>query len=243
VLSRALVLGSGGAVPTGRRETSSLLLLADDADEAVVIDAGTGLRRLMTDPSLLAGRTHLHLLLTHFHPDHICGLPYLGELRGVETVVHGPGRALHDTSTQEILDLHYAEPVSGAAGLRCEDYGASESQVGPLTVTARVQERHPGRSMGLRFGDQLAWCTDTEADPATAQFARGARVLAHESWLPERSGHTAPAAAARIAADAGVPSLVLIHVPPHITDDTVLRDPAATVHDNVVVATDELELV
>jgi ribonuclease BN (tRNA processing enzyme) len=243
VLSRALVLGSGGAVPTGRRETSSLLLLTDDADAAVVVDAGTGLRRLVTDPSLLAGRTQLHLLLTHFHPDHICGLPYLGEVTGVESVVYGPGRELHDTSTQEILDHHYADPVSGAAGLNCEDYGAGESQVGPLTVTARVQERHPGRSMGLRFGDQLTWCTDTEADPGTAQFARGARVLAHESWLPQRSGHTPAAAAAQIAVDAGVDRLVLIHVPPHITDDDVLADPAAAVHDNVAVATDELELI
>ncbi len=209
----------------------------------MVVDAGTGLRRLVTDPSLLAGRTHLHLLLTHFHPDHICGLPYLSELHGIEVVVHGPGRALHDTPTQEILDHHYAEPVSGASGLRCEDYGAGETQVGPVTVTARVQERHPGRSMGLRFGDQLTWCTDTEADPATAQFARGARVLAHESWLPARSGHTAAAAAAQIAVDADAERLVLIHVPPHITDDVALGDPAAAVHDNVVVATDELELL
>jgi len=123
------------------------------------------------------------------------------------------------------------------------DYEAAEFEVGSLTVRARIQENHPGRTMGLRFGDQLVWCTDTEADAGTAEFARGAQMLAHESWFPVRSGHTPPAAAAQIAVDAGAPQLVLIHVPPHITDDDVLREPAAAVHDNVVVATDELDLI
>ena len=123
------------------------------------------------------------------------------------------------------------------------DYEEGEFDAGPFTVRARVQERHPGRTMGLRFGDELVWCTDNEADPGTIEFARGARVLAHESWFPAHPGHTPPSAAGQIAVDAGVECLVLIHVPPHITDDEVLREPAAAVHDNVVVATDELELV
>jgi ribonuclease BN (tRNA processing enzyme) len=250
VLLRALVLGSGGAIPNGRRETSSLLLLGQDSsDEALVVDAGTGLRRLLTDPSLLEGRSRLTVLLTHFHPDHICGLAYLSEL-SIACRVIGPGMALHGTSTHDVLDRHYGSPVlpSGVANLGdgrvgIDDYEPGEFTAGSVTVRARVQENHPGRTIGLRFGDDLVWCTDTEADAATAEFARGARVLAHESWFPAHSGHTLPSAAAQIAVDAGVQRLVLIHVPPHITDDGVLREPAAAVHDNVVVATDELDLV
>ena len=45
MLAAATILGSGGFIPTGTRETSSLLLLAKDSDRAVVVDAGTGLRR------------------------------------------------------------------------------------------------------------------------------------------------------------------------------------------------------
>src|SRR5262249_43082872 len=54
MLAAATILGSGGFVPTGRRETSSLLLRGSgpEADgRAVVIDAGTGLRRLVTHPA------------------------------------------------------------------------------------------------------------------------------------------------------------------------------------------------
>src|SRR5262249_60183659 len=78
LLHSARILGSGGAVPTGRRETSSLLLLGDDPDEAVVVDAGTGMRRLVTDPSLLQGRTRVTVLLTPFPPDHICVVAAFG---------------------------------------------------------------------------------------------------------------------------------------------------------------------
>jgi len=244
VLSRARVLGSGGAVPTGRRETSSLLLVADNSSEAVIVDAGTGTRRLVTDSSLLDGRTHLHVVLTHFHIDHICGLPFLGFLRNIEIVVWGPGRAFHETSTEAILERHFAPPVRrNGVGAPCVEYDEGETEIGPLVVRARVQERHPGRSMGLRFGDDLVWCTDTGPDPGTADFARGARVLGHESWSPTEPGHTPPAAAGQIAVDAAVPRLVLIHVPPHVADDAVLREPAAAVHDNVSVASDELELL
>jgi ribonuclease BN (tRNA processing enzyme) len=249
VLASARILGSGGFIPTDRRDTSSLLLLpAGDAETAVVVDAGTGIRRLVADPSLLAGRRRLDVLLTHFHPDHICGLPYLSELDGVAITIHGPGLALHGLATRVIVGRHMT-PTSPdgaggpAAGVEVAEYGPGEIAVGALTVHARIQEHHPGRSIGLRFGDALAWCTDTEADPATAAFARGVSVLAHESWVMRREGHTPPADAARIAIEAGAPALVLIHVPPHVVDDDLLRAPAAAIHPNVVVATDGLDLL
>jgi len=107
-------------VPTGRRETSSLLLLGDDPDEALVVDAGTGLRRLVTDPSVLEGRTRITVLLTHFHPDHTCGLMYLGEAPSLQQfTIIGPAMALHGISTHDALDRHYASPVfpSGVANI------------------------------------------------------------------------------------------------------------------------------
>ena len=55
MLAAATILGSGGFVPTGRRETSCLLLLPEGSDRAIVVDAGTGMRRLITDPRAAAG--------------------------------------------------------------------------------------------------------------------------------------------------------------------------------------------
>src|SRR3954447_4813733 len=146
MLAAARILGSGGFVPTGRRETSSLLLLPAASEGAVVVDAGTGIRRLVTDRSLLAGRRRLDVLLTHFHIDHICGLAYLTELTDVHVVIHGPGTALYGTSTPEILARLFSPPVM-PIGLDVIDVAVGEVAPGTvhldgLDVAARRQDHH-----------------------------------------------------------------------------------------------------
>lgn len=254
MLAAATILGSGGFVPTGRRETSSLLLRGSgpEADgRVVVIDAGTGLRRLVTDRDRWLGDARrLDILLSHFHIDHVCGLAYLTELTGdgLEVVIHGSGAALYDTPTAEILSRMFFSPplmpvTLDQLGVRVEELAPGDVDAGGLRVRARRQDRHPNPSLGFRLGDDLAWCTDTEADPGTVDFARGARVLAHDAWGPPAApGHTTPEEAGALARDAGAEHLVLIHVPPRADEDD-LRARAATVHDRVTVARDELDLL
>jgi len=243
----ATILGSGGFIPTGKRETSSLLLLPEGSDGAVVVDAGTGLRRLITDRSLLAGRTRLEVLLTHFHIDHVCGLAYLTELDDLEVTVRGPGAALYDLKTAEILARLFAPPIMPVdleqLGVGVGEVGLGDAGVADLDVRTRRQDLHTNPTLGLRIGDALMWCTDTEDDPGTAAFARGVRVLAHDAWGPPAApGHAEPAAAARVAVETGAERLVLIHVPP-TGDEDALHAHAAAVHPDVVVATDGLQLL
>jgi ribonuclease BN (tRNA processing enzyme) len=247
VLAAATILGSGGFVPTGRRETSSLLLVPEHGDGGVVIDAGTGLRRLITDRGLLAGRTRLDVLLTHFHIDHVCGLAYLTELLDMDVHVHGPGRALYDTATCDVLERLFAPPIMPVGlqqiGVHVGELGLGETAFGGLAARARRQDRHTNPTLGLRFGDELVWCTDTEDDPLTVDFARGARVLAHDAWGPPAApGHAEPAGAAQVALDAGAERALLIHVPP-LADEADLQARAAAVHPHATVATDGLDLL
>ncbi|HET6509421.1 MAG TPA: MBL fold metallo-hydrolase [Baekduia sp.] len=250
MLAAATILGSGGFVPTGRRETSSLLLRgAGTGATPVVVDAGTGLRRLVTDRERWLGDARrLDILLSHFHIDHVCGLAYLTELADVEVVIHGPGAALYETPTAEILARMFFSPplmpvTLDVLGVRVEELAPGEVRAGGLDVRARRQDHHPNPTLGFRIGDELAWCTDTEADPGTAAFARGARVLAHDAWGPPAApGHSTPEEAGALARDAGAERLVLIHVPPRADEDD-LRARAATAHDHVTVARDELDLL
>lgn len=74
---RAVSLGSW--MPAEGRETACVLLRRDHS--VVLLDAGTGVRRLAGEHSdLLARATRLDVLLTHFHLDHVCGLSYLPAL-------------------------------------------------------------------------------------------------------------------------------------------------------------------
>jgi ribonuclease Z len=247
MLAAATILGSGGYVPTGRRETSSLLILPEDGDTAIVVDAGTGIRRLITDRALLAGRTRLEVLLTHFHIDHVCGLAYLTELGDLDVRVHGPGAALYDVPTADVLARLFTHPVMPVSlpelGIPVGELRPGEIDVAGVAVRARRQDRHTDPTLGLRFGDALVWCTDTMEDPGTVDFARGVRVLGHDSWGPPAApGHAEPAAAAQVAVDAGAEHLVLIHVPP-TGDEADLQARAAAVHPHVTVATDLLQLL
>jgi ribonuclease BN (tRNA processing enzyme) len=248
MLSAATILGSGGFIPTGRRETSSLLLLPGDDETAVVIDAGTGIRRLVTHPELLEGRSSIEIVLTHFHIDHICGLAYLTELVGEHQItVRGPGAALYGTTTFAILGRIFTQPLMPVGllelGVEVRDISPGEHEVGGLALRAARQDRHTDPTLGIRVGDALAWCTDTEADASTIELARGVRVLAHDAWGPPAApGHATPAEAAQVARDADVGSLVLIHVPP-TADEAVLEAEASAIHDRVTVATDGLQLL
>jgi ribonuclease BN (tRNA processing enzyme) len=248
MLAAATILGSGGFIPTGRRETSSLLLLPEGGDTAVVVDAGTGLRRLITDRDALLGeRTKLEVLLTHFHIDHICGLAYLTELDDLEITVRGPGAALYDLPTAQALSRLFAPPIMpvdlGQLGVTVGELGIGDAGVAGLDVRTRRQDRHTNPTLGIRVGDELMWCTDTEEDPETAAFARGVRVLAHDAWGPPAApGHAEPAAAAQVAVDAGAQRLILIHVPP-TGDEEDLRARAAAVHPDVTVAVDGLRIL
>jgi ribonuclease BN (tRNA processing enzyme) len=223
---RARLLGSGGWMPTNERETFCLLLV--DGVDALCVDAGTGFRRLVTDPSLLTGVERLHIVLTHWHLDHTCGLVCLPAV-DVPVELWGPPPARE--LAHRLLDPPFLLAEETHMGRNLEgihDLESPSTRVGPFHVAVRVQELHPSSTRALRVGD-LAICTDTAADAENVAFARGARILLHEAFHAGEASddemHTAAGEAARIAAAAGVERLVLVHVHPlETSDEDLVRD-------------------
>jgi ribonuclease BN (tRNA processing enzyme) len=224
VLESLIILGGGGWFPAFGRQTACALLR--DGDSAVMIDAGTGLGRLIERPELLDGVTRLDILLTHFHLDHVAGLAYLPAV-GVcpETTVWGPGALLYDSRTEGLLDQLSHEPFHPVPlqdqEIQVRDLPKGELELPAVRVELRRQDHHSAPSLGLRFDDALAWVTDTAFDPGSASFAAGCRVLAHEAWFTESSPrndeiHSSAAQAARVSAEAGIDRLLLIHQPPFV---------------------------
>jgi ribonuclease BN (tRNA processing enzyme) len=219
------LLGSGGFIPSDRRDTACALVR--DGDQALLIDAGTGARRLLLDRGLLDGVAALRVVLTHFHLDHTMGLFCLVDL-DVDLEVWGAGETLERIPTAELvgrlLGTPFAPPafVDELGPVRELDVGAA--QVGPFTLRTRVQRLHSNPTLALRIGDELAWCTDTAYDVENVEFVRGVRLLCHEAFLPQEPGpgHTSAAQAAELAAAAGVDRLVLIHVNPEADDEEAL---------------------
>lgn len=230
---RLHILGSGGGAPSGTRETACYLLRAEE--RALLLDAGTGARRLITNPELLDGVRELQIVLTHFHLDHVCGLPYLTGIDAVLTI-WAPGRWLYDRDAAQILEPLRTQPIAprdhtSVAAVR--ELRAGEQEIAGFRVRASPQLRHWSPSAGLRIDDGLALITDTPYETSSASLADGVAALLHEAWssssAPIHPEHDATAAdAARVAREADVGRLTLIHLNPALSDHAeVLADALA----------------
>jgi ribonuclease BN (tRNA processing enzyme) len=246
MLDRLIVLGGGGWFPANGRHTACALLR--DGDGAILIDAGTGVARLVENPGLLAGVERLDILLTHFHLDHVVGLAYLPAL-GLSNrmTVWGPGRSLYGTSTRELLTSMFHEPLHSVSleqqAIEVRDLPLGESELAGMRIDTRRQDLHSAPTLGFRFGDSLAWMTDTAHDPDAAGFVSECNLLAHEAWFasphPRNPDvHSSAAQAADIASRAGVERLLLIHLPPFEDDVSALGAEASAIVPEARVAED-----
>src|SRR5664280_648661 len=109
---RLTLLGTQGWIPTPARETTCLAF--DDGPLLFIFDAGTGLGRLLRPPAseLLADAREIHLFLTHYHLDHVCGLAYLPAIFAGRTLtVHVPDASLNGVDPQrgvpELIPVSY----------------------------------------------------------------------------------------------------------------------------------------
>jgi ribonuclease BN (tRNA processing enzyme) len=249
-MASAVLLGSGGWIPTDSRATCSALVRS--GDHALVIDAGTGIRRLVENPELLDGVERMDVVLTHFHLDHVVGLAYFPALPlPFPPTIHGPAQWLYGLRSEDVLGRLVGHPLFAlelgelTSGVR--EIDPAGLALGPFRVTARPQEQHDDTTLALRVDDLLTYCTDTAADDGNVEFARASRTLVHEAWYTEtaptaQATHSSAAQAADIARRAGVERLVLIHVPPVGGHEAELLAEARSVFEPSELGTDLLAL-
>jgi ribonuclease BN (tRNA processing enzyme) len=227
------LLGSGGWLPTDLRETACVYIR--EGADVLLLDAGTGFRRLVTEPSLLDGVERLHIALTHLHLDHTAGLVGLAGVASVPArEVWAPGRIVAAGSAEEVIHRLLDPPFLGKSSEEMIDKLLTDvreldgdAAIGPFQVEVRIQQRHTSPTLALKVNGELAYCTDTAYDEGNVAFARGARILLHEAFHAadetDDAIHAAAGEAARIAAAAEVERLVCVHLNPLLGDEAALR--------------------
>lgn len=240
---RLTLLGTAGWMPTESRETTCFA--AREGDALFIFDAGTGLRRL-ADPAhaaLVEEVREIHMFLTHYHLDHVCGLAYLsGVLPDRVVTVHAPDATFTGTDPEAALSGLLRRPYNPhdwddlTTNLRVQAIGASATIAGHEVQVRR--QAHSDASVAYRVDDAFVFATDTRADPATAVFADGCDLLLHEAWYmaadveggdlpPGYASHSKVEDVATLAGEAHVRRLVLIHLNPLRDEAYYLRLEAA----------------
>jgi phosphoribosyl 1,2-cyclic phosphodiesterase len=240
--------GVRGSIPTPHADrlryggnTTCLEIDAHDDEEIVIIDCGSGLRALGEELAHRPPIRRVHILMTHFHWDHIQGLPYFPPLFQPDVDIvfystHPPDRV------RGLLQVQMADPffpvpfasIPSHAEFRHVECGRPFS-AGAFRVHA-FQLRHPQGATGFRMdldGKVLVHASDHEQGDATVdagivRAARNADMLVMDAqYTPEEYlarvgwGHSSIAHAAEAAQAADVARLILFHHDP-MHNDTFL---------------------
>jgi phosphoribosyl 1,2-cyclic phosphodiesterase len=226
--------------------TSCVEVRGDDGT-LVVLDAGTGLRRLGV--ALDHSSHRIDLLLTHLHMDHLQGLGFFGPLFDPEVEVHVWGPATAAAPLRQRL-MRYLSPPLFPVHLRdvprlvLHDLAGGTITIGEFRVTADLV-CHPGFTLGYRLESPrgtLAYLCDHEPALGNQRFpsapewtsgyalARGADLLIHDAQYTRAEypshagwGHSAIDDTLAFAALVRARHLVTFHHDPAHTDDVLDR--------------------
>lgn len=251
--TKVRIWGCRGSVPTpewgsGRYggNTSCVELLLSQR-RRLILDAGTGIRRLGNEIVSLSPM-RLTLCLTHYHWDHIQGLPFFKPLyvAGNRVEIHGP--AEDDTALAEKIrgemggDYFPVSLEAFMASVRFVAVGEYSFETVGIPVKA-LFTFHPGRTLAYRVdygGRSVVYAPDNELSPDTlhgrlfgearrfARFAAGASLLIHDATYSASRyrdkqgwGHSSPQAVAHLAAHAHVERVLLFHHEPDNSDAAI----------------------
>ncbi|HEY9668708.1 MAG TPA: MBL fold metallo-hydrolase [Coleofasciculaceae cyanobacterium] len=209
----------------------------------LIFDGGTGLRMLSKtlEPTL---PIEAYWFFTHYHWDHIQGVPFFTPafLGGNTLHIHGAapeGAGMEKHFYNRVLHLNSPVPVKEVqANLKFSDLICGDTitldditiETGPLN--------HPNGAMGYRVswqGRSAFYCTDTEhfpdrIDENVLYLSRDADLIIYDAMYTDEEyhnaktpkvgwGHSTWQEGVKVAKEAGAKRLAIFHHEPNHTDD------------------------
>ncbi|MDD5475586.1 MAG: MBL fold metallo-hydrolase [Syntrophales bacterium] len=232
--------GARGSIAVSGREylkyggDTTCIEIRTKNDEIIIVDAGTGIRRL-GNRLLREGRTCFHVLITHAHWDHLLGFPFFKPLyqKNARIIFHGrplPGHSIEDVLADTMKNpLFPVDYKVVAPHFQYEDLHRDDIVIDSVTVTS-LPLSHPDQGMGYIFREdekKFVFLTDNELTyrhPGSLDYegylsaCSGADLLVHDAEFTSeeykqthRWGHTVYTDALKLAIEANVKMLGLFH--------------------------------
>ena len=232
--------GARGSIPVSGKGylkyggDTTCLEIRSQNDEIIIVDAGSGIRRLGNN-LLTEGRFEYNVLFTHSHWDHILGFPFFKPIYSDQCTINLMGCRTTQGDIQMLLSKTMSAPYFPYPfeKLKASIHYDNDCQESFTIDTIRIDPiplSHPNAGMGFRFtenGRSFVFLTDNElgyrhrggkTPDDYAAFSEGADLLVHDTeFTPEeyeqkRSwGHSTYTDALDLALKAGVERLGLFH--------------------------------
>ena len=238
---RVTCWGSRGSTPVSGKEylkyggDTACLEIRTANDDIIIVDAGTGIRRL-GNALIEQGRYTYHFIFTHAHWDHVMGFPFFKPVfseRSKFTIHKCP---FHTDFVDKMLTKVMSPPSFPVkysqvkADIIYPDACPETFQIGDLIIDP-IPLSHPNGGAGYKFmenGKTFVFLTDNElgykhggglTPYAYLDFARGADLLIHDAEYTDEEykttiewGHSTYTQALDLAIQAGVKQFGLFHL-------------------------------
>ena len=180
------VLGSAGWIPAFGCETNCQLI--EHSGKLIMLDAGTGVANLAAYSDVLARYDTIHVVLGHYHLDHIIGVSYMSNFLRLHNIVfYTPSTKYYRESGRQILDKllspeFFARRIDTiGANVEFESYDENGFHIGDIKISVREQ-KHSAPSFAFIIDGIFAYVTDTICNAETFDWARETRAMFHECW-------------------------------------------------------------
>jgi len=242
--------GTRGSIPSPGPHTvrvggnTTCLEVETGTGARIIVDAGTGIRALGLKLMREKSTEPIALLLTHSHWDHLAGFTFFPPAYNSDYSIAFYGNHM----AMEVLQRDIFErrdnryfPVNMddfRAAIHFHDELPRPLIVGGVIIEA-INLNHPGNGYGYRFeqdGKRIAFITDNEIGlqypggntmNELREFCAGCDILVHDAqYLPDELpihhgwGHSTFQEVADLAAEAGVPHILLTHHDPERDDES-----------------------
>lgn len=224
--------------------TTTCLEIRTKNDEVIVIDAGSGIRRLGI--KLLQEKcTKYHMIFTHSHWDHILGFPFFKPLyiKGNSMDIYGcpfaqetVNKVISGTMEHPHFPVRFEHVKSSFMfhGASKEPFSIDSVTITPISLS------HPDEGIGYKFtedGKTFVFLTDNELTykhpggldyQDYLKFSQGADLLLHDAEYKQEEyartktwGHSIYTDALKLALEAKVKKFGLTHHNQERTDDAI----------------------